>query len=90
MESAETLTSLKMLPVGCRIVVRSKIDWRAAVISRKTDEKVTLSVASPSGRNYRLSRSIDTVLDRSQIIPVLLTGDDEDWRENFSRYDIRW
>jgi hypothetical protein len=89
-EPAETLKTLGHFPVGCRLLVRSKKDWRFAVVCRKTDEYISLAVASPKGGNYRLRRSADLELSFDGQVPYLTATEADDWRENFSRYDLRW
>ncbi len=78
------------MPLGGRLLTRSQKDWRFAVVARKGDEKITLSVASPSGRNYRLWRTPDTKLICEGILPILKPEKSDEWRENFSNYDTRW
>jgi hypothetical protein len=78
------------MPVGCRLLVRSKKDWRVAVVSRVVEGQTVLSVASPRGRNYRLRRDSAIGLEYDGSIPYLLTEEPEKWRDNFSRYDSRW
>ncbi|HMS43872.1 MAG TPA: hypothetical protein PKE69_26825 [Pyrinomonadaceae bacterium] len=90
MELAENQITLDELPIGARLLVRSKKDWRTAVISKILDEKVTLIVCSPFGRTYRLSRKADAEIIFDGKIPILKIDSDENWRENFSPYDIRW
>ena len=82
--------TLNSLPIGARLLVRSKIDWRIAVVSKITEEKVTLSVCSSTGRNYRLRRTADAEIFYDGKIPILKIELEENWRENFSSYDIRW
>lgn len=90
METPETLKTLDELPIGARLLVRSKKDWRTAVISKITDEKVFLIVCSPFGRTYRLSHKVDAEIIFDGKIPLLKIDSDENWRDNFSTYDIRW
>ena len=90
METAEPQITLDSLLIGARLLVRSKKDWRIAVISKITEEKVTLSVCSPTGRNYRLWRKPDAEIVFDGKIPLLKIDLEENWRENFSSYDIRW
>lgn len=90
METAETQITLRDLPVGARLLVRSKIDWRVAVISKFDEEKATLIVCSPLGRTYRLRRLLDAEIIFDGKIPILKTETEENWRENFSKYDLRW
>ncbi len=90
METTETLITLRELPIGARLLVRSKTDWRSAVIARFDPEKAVLSVCSPSGRTYRLRRALEAELIFDGGIPVLKIDADENWRENFTKYDFRW
>jgi hypothetical protein len=90
METAENEITLRDLPIGARILVRTKKDWRVAVISYFTEEKATLLVCSPSGRTYRLSRAIETTLFFEGKIPLIKIEPEENWRENFTKYDFRW
>lgn len=78
------------MPLGARLLVRSKKDWRQAVVARQTDDFVTVSVASPTGYSYRLRRDAecDVVFDGS--IPILAAEQQDDWRSNFSLADPRW
>ncbi|MGD9561283.1 MAG: hypothetical protein AB7F88_03835 [Pyrinomonadaceae bacterium] len=90
MEAAETLKTLGHFPVGSRLLIRSKKDWRFAVVCRKTDEYISLSVASPTGYNYRLKRPADLELFFDGQIPYLAANASDHWRDNFSPYDPRW
>ena len=82
--------TLGTLPVGSRLLVRSKVDWRFAAVARSVEAKVVLTVASPSGHNYRLHRDPALPLSIEGSIPVLVADFADTWRENFSRYDARW
>lgn len=88
METAETKI-LADLPIGSRLLVRSKKDWRSAVISKIIDSTVTLIVSSPSGFSYRLRRNLKTEIFFDGEMPILQDSD-EDWRGNFTKYDYRW
>ncbi len=90
METSETLNTLRELPIGARLLVRSKTDWRSAVIARLDPEKAVISVCSPTGRTYRLRRDLEAELIFDGEIPILKIESDEDWRENFTKYDFRW
>ncbi len=90
MQIAETSKTLRDLPIGARLLVRSKKDWRFAVISKFDAEKATLIVCSPSGRTYRLRRFLDAEIIFDGKIPILKFEPQENWRENFSKYDLRW
>ena len=87
--AVETIT-LADIPVGGRLLVRSKKDWRVAVVSRKTEEFISISIASPSGYNYRIRRTGDEQIFLDGLIPFLPRDESEPWRENFSGYDVRW
>lgn len=71
-------------------MVRSKKDWRFAAVSKIADERIVLTVCSPSGHTYRLRREFDTVISIHRNVPVLVTEETENWRDNFCRYDVRW
>jgi hypothetical protein len=87
METSETQITIKHLPVGTRLVVQCKKDWRTAVVSAVTEEKVVLQICSPSGRTYRKACDIETPIASSGAIFFLGEGA---WRENFVKYDSRW
>jgi hypothetical protein len=78
------------LPVGYRLMCRSRTDWRTAVVSRITEEKSILTVCSPTGRTYRLSRTADSEIVIDGEFSVLKYDEEENWRENFADYDVRW
>ena len=82
--------TLGEFPIGARLLVRTKKDWRVAVVSQFYEEKATLIVCSPNGRTYRLRRLLEVEIIFDGEIPILKTDLDEDWRENFSKYDFRW
>ena len=90
MEPSQTKIKLSSLPLGGRLLIRSKKDWRVAVVCRIAEDKITISVASPGGYNYRLRRPADAPLDHDGLIPFLCLESAEPWRENFSPYDVRW
>lgn len=92
METSEkSLTILGEIPIGGRLLVRSKKDWRVAAVSRRFEEKITLTVCSPRGGTYRLHRQYDCEIIFDGKIPILkCEPQEENWRENFSPYDIRW
>lgn len=91
METAETqINLLNELPLGARLHIRSKTDWRSAVISKKDEENVTIIVCSPSGRTYRLRKKTGSEIAFDGEIPILKVEPEENWRENFSKYDVRW
>ena len=90
MEPSKTQITLGEFPVGFRLLVRSKKDWRFAVVSRKTEEFISLSIASPTGYNYRIRRTADLEIAYDGRIPFLLADHADTWRDNFSGYDTRW
>lgn len=90
METAETPITLGEMPLGARLLVRTRIDWRVAVVTRFDDEKVVLSVCSPTGRTYRLRRPSQTEIVFDGSIAILKIEQEENWRENFTKYDFRW
>jgi len=81
---------LSELPVGSRLVVRSKVDWRFAAVSKVVEERVVLTVCSPKGGTYRVRRQSDTILIRDGLLYVLPYDCEDTWRDNFGRYDSRW
>ena len=82
--------TLRELPIGARLLIRSKTDWRSAVVARFGEEKATISVCSPTGRTYRLHRMLEAEIIFDGLIPILKIETEEDWRENFTKYDFRW
>lgn len=79
--------TLASLPVGARLVLRCRKDWRDATIAAVSLESVTLSVGAPSGRTYRVRRPPDSLISHDGAIPVLGDGA---WRAGRARYDVRW
>ena len=79
--------TLGSLPVGARLVLRCRADWRAATVAAFEPERVVLSVASPTGHTYRVRRPCDSPLAFDGGIPVLGGGG---WRAGLARYDVRW
>ncbi len=90
METSETKITLASIPLGGRLLVRSKKDWRVAVVSRIGEDQITISVASPTGYNYRLRRALDASISFDGRIPFLVIEESDTWRDNFSAYDMRW
>ena len=82
----ETLT-LGSLPVGARLILRCRADWRTATVAAVEGERVVLNVASPTGHTYRVRRPHDAALAFDGHVPVLGEGC---WRAGLARYDIRW
>jgi hypothetical protein len=77
------------LPTGTRVVIRSRTDWRTGAIARSNDEKVTVSVASPSGRNYRIRLEKSIRVNTREPIYIIPKGSDVDWLSVFCEYDDR-
>jgi hypothetical protein len=86
-ETTERQITLRQLPVGAKLLVQCKKDWRTAVVSGFFEGRVTLIICSPSGRTYRKSCDVETLLDFDGALPLLGDGV---WRETFVRYDSRW
>jgi hypothetical protein len=82
--------TLDKLSVGARLMVRSRVDWRFAAISKVVDETIVLTVCSPSGHTYRLRREKDCELLFEGRIPVLPHLETDSWHDNFASYDPRW
>jgi hypothetical protein len=80
-------TTLGSLPVGARLILRCRADWRAATVAAFEPERVVLSVASPGGHTYRVRRPHDSPLAFDGHVPVLGEGC---WRVGLARYDLRW
>jgi hypothetical protein len=89
-EPAETQIALNSLPIGARLLVRSRKDWRTAAVSKIVEGRVVLTVCSPTGRTYRLRREFDTEIFFEGTIPILKYDFPENWRDNFTPYDHRW
>lgn len=83
----KTSNTLAALPVGARLILRCRKDWRVAAVAFISPEQVTLSVASPSGHTYRVRRPPNALLNFEGDIPVLGEGC---WRIGLARYDARW
>jgi hypothetical protein len=79
--------TLGSLPVGARLILRCRADWRTATIAAIEGERVVLNVASPTGHTYRVRRPPDAALSFDGHLPVLGQGC---WRAGLARYDVRW
>jgi hypothetical protein len=79
--------TLGSLPLGSRLILRSRKDWRTAAIVAVNVDRITLSVASPTGHTYRMYRPHDSPLFYDGSIPLLGEGG---WRFGLARYDVRW
>ena len=87
--NARALT-LGSLPVGARLVLRCRKDWRVATVSGFEPAGVRLNVASPSGHTYRVRRPPDSALTCEGPIPLLGELTPAGWRAALARYDARW
>ena len=81
--------TLGSLPVGARLILRCRADWRTATVAAfdPTHARVVLNVASPTGHTYRVRRPADAALSHDGHLPVLGEGQ---WRAGLARYDVRW
>lgn len=88
----QSVLTLKDLHLGCRLLYRSRENWRTAAIARMGNEFATLTVCSPKGRTYRLKRAIDAPVSVEGALLILQAEShpDEHWKENFGNYDSRW
>jgi len=87
--TAEAAPTLGKLPVGARLILRCRADWRAATVAAfdAAKARVVLNVASPGGHTYRVRRPADSPLAHDGHLPILGEGS---WRAGLARYDIRW
>lgn len=86
-QSTANVLTLGELPVGARLILRCRKDWRDATIAAVSLETITLSVGSPSGHTYRVRRLAESRLTLDGSIPVLGEGC---WRAGRVQYDLRW
>ena len=86
---AAATTPLGSLPVGARLILRCRADWRAATVAsfEPGANRVVLNVASPTGHTYRVRRPAAATLAHDGHLPILGEGQ---WRAGLARYDIRW
>lgn len=87
--TSPTVSTLGSLPVGARLILRCRADWRAATVAAYEVGlgRVILNVASPKGGTYRVRRPADSALSYDGHVPLLGQGQ---WRAAFARYDVRW
>ena len=86
-QQTEYILMLGDLPIGARLILRCRKDWRDAVVAAISIEGITLSISSPSGHTYRVRRPADSILSLDGSIPVLGEGC---WRAGRVQYDLRW
>ena len=88
----ETVLTLGSLPLGARLVLRCRKDWRTAAVAAFEPqlERIVLAVASPSGHTYRVRRPATSPLAFDGSIPILSDRSPSDWRVSLARYDARW
>ena len=88
-DDAAAATPLGSLPVGARLILRCRADWRAATVASfdPVAGRVVLNVASPNGHTYRVRRPADAALTHDGHLPILGEGQ---WRAGLARYDVRW
>lgn len=82
--------TLASLPVGARLVMRCRKDWRVATVSAIEPDCVRLNVASPTGHTYRVRRPHDAPLTYEGALPLLGEVTPAGWRAALARYDARW
>jgi hypothetical protein len=82
-----TEINLNSLPIGAKLLVQCKKDWRTAVVSAVFDENIILQICSPSGRTYRKKCAVETILQFDGAFHFLGEGM---WQETFVKYDCRW
>ncbi|HLL75288.1 MAG TPA: hypothetical protein VK421_08465 [Pyrinomonadaceae bacterium] len=89
-DAALITATLASLPVGARLVMRCRRDWRVATVSSIEPACVRLSVASPTGHTYRVRRPADSPLTYEGALPLLGEVTQAGWRAALARYDVRW
>jgi hypothetical protein len=82
--------TLAELPLGARLVLRCRKDWRLAAVALIELDQITLTVCSPSGHTYRVRRPPDAPLAFDGHIPILTDREHACWRAALARYDMRW
>ena len=84
--------TLGSLPVGARLILRCRADWRAATVASFEPDlaRVVLNVASPNGHTYRVRRPADAALTYEGALPLLGEVTAAGWRAALVRYDARW
>ena len=87
---AQPVRTLAELPLGARLILRCRKDWRMATVAAVALDVITLTVCSPSGHTYRVRRPLDAPLTFDGIIPLLGETTSAGWRVALARYDVRW
>ena len=82
--------TLAELPLGARLVLRCRKDWRVAAVACVELDQITLTVCSPTGHTYRVRRPPDAPLAFDGHIPILGDRAHACWRAALARYDARW
>ncbi|MBX3298550.1 MAG: hypothetical protein KF736_03680 [Acidobacteria bacterium] len=89
-DSPQGTTTLGALCIGSRLMVRSQKNWRHGAISRIDGEQVVITVASPTGRSYRIRRQASSVLSVKDSIAYLPRSPEDQLHTEWCRYDARW
>ncbi len=84
------VTTLAELPIGAKLILECKKDWREAIVSKRVDEKITLIVSTAKGHTYRVRRLPEEEIFFDGYFPILTKTDATDWRGNFLKCDFRW
>ena len=79
---------LSELPIGARLLLECRKDWRVASVAHTGTTHIALNVCAPSGRTYRLRRPADVAVMRDG--GLLILGSATAWRMHLCRYDVRW
>ena len=90
LDGHETSLRLSDIPLGGRLLFRSRKDWRTAVVSSISTDKITISVSSPKGRSYRIRRDPDAAVFTNGAFFLLDYEHLDSWNENLASYDARW
>lgn len=90
MEPSEGLVKLSLLPTGTRLLFRSRNEWRAAAIAGFAGERVSIQIASPRGRTYRIYRPMDSLLTFDGRFYRLTAENSAPVNAEIASYDRRW
>lgn len=88
--AAVSVPTLASLPLGARLVIRCRKDWRTASVAAFEPACVRLNVASPAGGTYRVRRPSDSPLNFDGPVPLLGEAPPTGWRARLARYEERW